>query len=222
MTGAPAEQVAPEEMIEPGEADMLAAPDEDIEEAVDEDADETEEVADEDVEEADDDVEEMEEAVDEDTEEMEEAVDEDTDEEVVSTPDQGTEPETPEIVAPAPLPAPSTSLPSTDEGQLANHRVQINIAAPAIGALVTDRVPTITVTMRNVSSGETRTLANMAPTNDVLAGPSEWRFANDLYLPDGIYTMTVEVNGERALFERVVVPNNSATAPTPGFTEQTR
>jgi len=107
-----------------------------------------------------------------------------------------------------PLPAPALipAIP-VDQGQLANHRLQINIADPVLGVLPVDAMPTINIMIRNLTTAESRTLTNVAPTNDVLGGPSAWNFGNNLYLPDGIYEVTVEVNGERANFPHVVVSN---------------
>jgi hypothetical protein len=98
----------------------------------------------------------------------------------------------------------------TDQGQIATHRLQINVADAAIGALMTDRIPTITITMRNLTTGESRTVTDVSPANDVLSGPSEWHFGSNLYIPEGLYEMTVNVNGETAVFPRVVVPNPAA------------
>ena len=131
--------------------------------------------------------------------------------------EETTAPAAGEVEAPAPPPEVVVNpppAPVTNEQLLAQHSLRINIADPALGVLVTDQVPTINVSLRNVSTAETYALA-LSPLNDVLAGPTEWHFGSNLDLPEGSYAVTIDVNGQRAVFPNVVVPNNAAVAPAP-------
>ena len=98
-----------------------------------------------------------------------------------------------------------------DRGQPVNRHLEVHIFDRSTGAVRKDLVPTVRITEQ--STGTTRQLADVHAAGTaqgvayVLACMmSEHRvearhFGDNLYLPDGIYTVTVEVDGESAAVE---------------------
>ena len=108
---------------------------------------------------------------------------------------------------------PPMRIPVLDEGQPVNRRLHINVADAAVGAISADSIPVIHIDLINRATGESRRINDLTPNNDVLSGPSEWNFGRDLFLPEGVYEMRIHVNGQTAILQSVVVPNNDAVAP---------
>ena len=111
-----------------------------------------------------------------------------------------------------------TSFPimSTMDQQLpVNHHLEVHIFDRSSGAKLTDVVPTVRIT--DQATGASRDLANSHETG-ASQGVSfvtacqiskhrevEPHFGDNLYLPDGTYTITVIVGEETAVSENIVV-----------------
>jgi 5-hydroxyisourate hydrolase-like protein (transthyretin family) len=94
---------------------------------------------------------------------------------------------------------------TTDNGQPVNHDLEVHVLDKATGAPVEDAEPQITIT--DESSGQSRTLADVAAMYDVQRGMSDLHFGNNVFLPDGTYTVTVTLVQETATFQHVAVSN---------------
>ncbi len=95
----------------------------------------------------------------------------------------------------------------TDQGQPVNHHLEVAVLDKTSGQVLTDPMPTITIT--NDATGGTRPL-QAALMYDVQVGRSDLHFGNNVYLADGTYTITAVVNGETASFARVPVSSDSS------------
>ena len=101
---------------------------------------------------------------------------------------------------------PGMTMPSmtmTDQGQQVNNHLEIALFDKTSGAVVTDQMPMITV--KNDTTGVSRNLDSVMAMYNVQVGKSDMHFGNNVYLPDGTYTVTATVNGETATFSNVVV-----------------
>lgn len=95
------------------------------------------------------------------------------------------------------------TMATTDDGQPVNHHLGVHIHDAVTGALVSTVMPNISIT--NEGTGETRTLDDVVAMYGMPAGQSDLHFGNNVYLPDGTYTITVGVGQESALFSHVNV-----------------
>jgi len=95
---------------------------------------------------------------------------------------------------------------ATDGGQTANHFFQVRIANTAAGAPADT---SLSIAIANDMTGEMRNLSSMMSMNAMMSatqmGMEELQFANNVYLPDGSYTITVMVGTEAAQFNHVMV-----------------
>jgi hypothetical protein len=111
------------------------------------------------------------------------------------------------------------AMPMTDGGQPINHHLEIAVVDKASGAVITDQLPVIT--LKNDTTGATRTLDPVMAMYDVQVGKADIHFGNNLYLPDGTYTITAVVNGETATFAPLTVgagsPMSGGTMPATGM-----
>lgn len=98
------------------------------------------------------------------------------------------------------MPMPEMSM--TDQGQPVNHHLEAHIVDLATNQVVTDTLPTISITD---GSGMARTLMQVAMMYDVQVGASDTHFGNNVYLPDGSYTIVVTVKSDTATFKDVAV-----------------
>lgn len=80
--------------------------------------------------------------------------------------------------------------------------LEVHAYNKASGKVVTDAKCGITVT-----SGATKksTIIDVAAMYGVKEGPSDWHYGNNVDMPAGSYTVTVVVNGEKAVFH-VTIP----------------
>ncbi len=102
-----------------------------------------------------------------------------------------------------------------DQGQPVNHHFEVHIFDKSSGAKVKDVIPTVTIT--DLATGSSRGLAT-----DQATGTSqrvafvtacliskhrvvEPHFGDNLYLPDGTYTITVNVGNETKIVENIAV-----------------
>jgi hypothetical protein len=130
--------------------------------------------------------------------------------ETMLMPDQAMGATTGEVMAPMPgMPMPTMVM--TDHGQPVNHHLEVHITNKATGAVVVDPMPMITITD---AMGTSRALDSMAMYG-VTEGVSDWHFGNSVYLPDGTYTISVQVGNEQTVFTSLMVTGEVAMAPMP-------
>jgi hypothetical protein len=98
----------------------------------------------------------------------------------------------------------------TDQGHPVNHHLEFHIYDKASGAVIKDVVPTITIT--DQASGASRQLAVVVAMYDVAVGDSDFHWGNNVYLADGMYTITAKVGSDTVTFKDVSV--SGGTAPT--------
>ncbi len=116
-----------------------------------------------------------------------------------------------EVMAPMPgMPMPTMMM--TDHGQPVNHHLEVHITNTATGAVVKDQMPMITITD---STGMSRPLDAVMAMYGVMAGVSDWHFGNSVSLPDGTYTIRVQVGNEQTVFTSLMVTGEAAMAPMP-------
>jgi LPXTG-motif cell wall-anchored protein len=121
------------------------------------------------------------------------------------TPDQAKTAKSGEaMVAMMGMTVPATSM--TDQGQPVNHHLELHVYNKTSGAVVSDQMPTITIAD---SAGKSRTLSSMALMYDVAIGQSDLHFGNNVYLPDGTYTITAQIGTGKAVFGGVVVATSA-------------
>lgn len=108
---------------------------------------------------------------------------------------------------------PMPQMVMTDQGHAVNRHLEVHIVNKATGAVVSNLVPTITLT--NQMTNQSRQLSSAMPMYGVKEGMSDLHFGNNLYLPDGSYTITVMVGSEQAVFKNVAVSTAGMAAPMP-------
>ncbi len=100
-------------------------------------------------------------------------------------PDQAATAKEGEVMAQMPgMPMPSMAM--TDQGQPVNHHLEVHVYSRASGAVVKDVMPTISITNQD---GAIRTLDMVMAMYDMKAGESDWHYGNNVYLPDGSYSV---------------------------------
>jgi hypothetical protein len=90
-----------------------------------------------------------------------------------------------------------------DEGQPVNFQVNVRIYDRTTGDLVLEPVPRITI--RNEATGAVRRLAPVVAMQDLRLGPRDYHFGNNVYLPDGRYTVSVALGDETVVFPRLAL-----------------
>lgn len=90
-----------------------------------------------------------------------------------------------------------------DQGHPVNHHLEAHLYNAATGEPIMDQVPTISV--RNQATGEEHMVADVVPMYGAEEGLSDWHYGNNVYLPDGLYTITVSVGGQTSVFPDVSV-----------------
>ena len=100
---------------------------------------------------------------------------------------------------------------TTDQGQPVNRHLEVHIFDISTGAVRKDVVPTVRIT--DQATGTTRQLADVHAAGAAQGGayvmaciisehrPEDRHFGDNVYLPDGSHTVTVEVDGETAAFD---------------------
>lgn len=87
----------------------------------------------------------------------------------------------------------------TDQGYPVNRHLEIHVYQRSSGAALEDALPTVKI--KNATTGASRELTNVIkcfPPFDHGAGP---HYGNNLYLPDGKYSITVAVGNESVSFD---------------------
>lgn len=110
--------------------------------------------------------------------------------------------------------APPPMMVTADQGQPVNHHLAVRIYTKANGTAITQTLPKITIT--NQATHATETLGSVVAMYDSAIGQSDLHFGNNVYLPDGTYTIAITVGTEAATFHDVVVTSNVAP---PGMAE---
>lgn len=101
----------------------------------------------------------------------------------------------------------TSAMAMTDEGQPVNHHLEVHVYDKSSGAVDSSVMPSITIT--NVATGASRPLSDVMLMYDVQTGQSDLHFGNNLYLPDGTYTIVVTIGQENAQFVNVAVSDGS-------------
>ncbi|MGI8688335.1 MAG: hypothetical protein ACR2M3_07115 [Thermomicrobiales bacterium] len=119
--------------------------------------------------------------------------------ETMLTPDMAQGATSGEVMAPMSGMAMPTMM--MDQGQPVNHHLEVHITNTATGTVIKDQMPMITITD---PQGKSRTLDSMAMYG-VTEGVSDWHFGNNVYLPNGAYTISVQVGNEQTAFKSLMV-----------------
>jgi len=99
--------------------------------------------------------------------------------------------------------------PSTDQGMTANHHVEVHITRNDTGAVVNDVTPVFRITDK--AQGESRDLPQVMGMYGVEMGPIDFHYGQNVWLPDGTYTVMVMIGPDRAVFRDLMV---IVTVPT--------
>jgi 5-hydroxyisourate hydrolase-like protein (transthyretin family) len=94
---------------------------------------------------------------------------------------------------------------TTDNGQPVNHHLEVHVLDSATGAPDASVDPQIQIT--NESTGQSRMVDDVAAMYDVQVGMGDLHYGNNVYLPDGTYTVTVMIGQETATFQHVAIAN---------------
>lgn len=92
--------------------------------------------------------------------------------------------------------------PMADNGGMANHHLEVHIM-DSTGAVVSNVTPQIRII--NKSTGERRTLNDVMSMYGVGRGWSDLHYGQNVWLPDGTYTVMVMVGSDTAEFRDVSV-----------------
>jgi hypothetical protein len=90
-----------------------------------------------------------------------------------------------------------------DQGMSANHHVEVHLMRNDTGAVVNDVTPTIRITDR--ATGASRDLPQVMGMYGVLTGMSDFHYAQNVWLPDGTYSIAVMVGSDVARFRDLMV-----------------
>jgi hypothetical protein len=93
--------------------------------------------------------------------------------------------------------------PDRDQGMGVNHHLEIHIMRNDSGAVVNDVTPVIRITDK--STGESRDLSQVMGMYAVQTGPSDFHYGQNVWLPDGTYTVTAMIGPDTAVFRDVEV-----------------
>ena len=107
------------------------------------------------------------------------------------------------------MPMSDPTMAMTDQGQPVNHHLEVQVADKTTGKILDTPVPTISVQQQ--PSGQPRQLPSVTGMYGVTAGPADFHFGSNVYLPNGTYTVTVQLGTEKATFQGVAV---GASAPS--------
>jgi hypothetical protein len=94
----------------------------------------------------------------------------------------------------------SSAMTVTDRGKPVNRHMEVHIFSRRSGAEIKDVVPIVKVTAPDSSS---RQLSNITACRVTRHRETEPHFGDNVYLPNGTYTITVTVGIETAVFRNV-------------------
>ena len=92
---------------------------------------------------------------------------------------------------------------AVDQGKPVNRHLEVHVFNRSSGAEVKDPAPAVRVT--DQATGASRRLTNLAACRVAKHRETEPHFGDNVYLPDGRYTITVDVGKETAVFKDVVL-----------------
>jgi hypothetical protein len=99
---------------------------------------------------------------------------------------------------------PAMTSAMADQGMAVNHRLDVRITAADSGSIVTDVTPTIRITDK--STGEARDLPQVMGMYGAGMAMTDYRYGQNVFLPDGTYQVAVLVGPQdNALFRDVTV-----------------
>src|SRR5207248_2255279 len=91
-----------------------------------------------------------------------------------------------------------------DQGMAANQHLEVQITQAATGNIVMDVTPTIRITDK--PTGTSRDLPQVMGMYGSTMGPTDFHYGQNVFLPDGTYTVTVLLGpADSAQFRDVVV-----------------
>ena len=105
--------------------------------------------------------------------------------------------------APSSMDTTMTMTPNMDQGMTVNHHLEVHIMRNDTGAVVNDVTPTIRITDK--ATGTSRDLPQVMGMFGVQMGPSDLHYGQNVWLPDGTYTVTVMIGPDRAVFRDLIV-----------------
>jgi hypothetical protein len=111
------------------------------------------------------------------------------------------------MAAPSSTEMPVMMAPGMDQGMAVNQHVEVHIARNDTGAVVNDVTPTIRITDK--TTGESRDLPQVMAMYGMQMGPSDFHYGQNVWLPDGTYSVTVMIGPETAVFRDLAVMNGS-------------
>ncbi len=100
---------------------------------------------------------------------------------------------------------PMRTMDAMSEGQPVNRHLEVHVHDKATGTVLSTPMPMIVLT--DQATGTSRNVSAIALMYDVKVGPQDLHFGQSLYLPAGVYTVTVTVGGERATFKDITLGN---------------
>lgn len=96
-----------------------------------------------------------------------------------------------------------SAMTTSDQGKPVNRHLEVHVFNKSNGAEVKDVVPAVRVT--DQATGASRVLTNLMACRTSNHRGTEPHFGDNVYLPDGRYTITVAVRLETAVFRDVVL-----------------
>ncbi len=109
---------------------------------------------------------------------------------------------------------PAANLSMTDMGRSVNHHIAVQILNRGTQGVATDLAPSILVT--NQDTGEMRRYSVVPAMYAASVGATDYHYGVNVSLPDGLYTFTVTVVNEPAMFQNVQVSGGGVTSePVP-------
>jgi hypothetical protein len=78
-----------------------------------------------------------------------------------------------------------------DQGMAVNHHLEVQVSQAATGSVVMDVTPTIRLTDK--LTGTSRDLPQVMGMYGATMGPSDFHYGQNVFLPDGTYSVTVLV-----------------------------
>lgn len=100
---------------------------------------------------------------------------------------------------------PMRTMDAMNEGQPVNWHLEVHLHSKATGTVLSTPMPMIVLT--DQATGKSRNVSAIALMYDVKVGPQDLHFGQNLYVPPGVYTVTVTVGGERAAFKDLSLGN---------------
>ncbi|HEY4579388.1 MAG TPA: hypothetical protein VIG89_00015 [Candidatus Acidoferrales bacterium] len=99
----------------------------------------------------------------------------------------------------------SSAMTVTDQGKPVNRHLEVHIFSRRSGAEIKDVVPIVKVT---APDGRSRQLSNVTACRVARHRETEPHFGDNVYLPTGIYTISVTVGKETAVLRNIGLKGN--------------